>query len=322
MTKKPNKSYIFLGNPIGCDCYAHNMIKQIHEDGCSSSNIKLEGTGITCASPSELIGVAALNLSMNRLQCRFTKGACSVLYTPSQSLQEITCPANSKVTIPHTNNRTHLVLHSAESLSVIKHTVPSYDTLTSLTLSDNNLKRLSVDDLPTNLTGILALDGNLLKELDPALLAKLHTLQKITLSRNPFYCDCRSVGLYKFVRENKGKILDYNQVSLECNMYLNQTNSTEEFCVDPVEIILPIIVTIMCVLVIFILCLYHREKIFIWLYSNPKTRKLFLDDPVGKDLPYDVFVSYAHQVRYKNNSLNPEKSMSLIYPYFFQSSGC
>ena len=67
---------------------------------------------------------------------------------------------------------------------------------------------------------------------------------------------------------------------------------------------------------IFVLCLYHRKKIFIWLYSNRRTRALFDDDPVGKGLPYDVFISYVHQdAELVEGTIVPglEKSSNLQY---------
>jgi len=87
----------------------------------------------------------------------------------------------------------------------------------------------------------------------------------------------------------------YGHCNSECPIDIEGTRGGGPLPVSPwLEVSLSL-VTVLILLVVFTLCLYHREKIFIWLYSNPQTRALFLDDPVGKDLPNDVFVSYAHQ---------------------------
>ena len=68
--------------------------------------------------------------------------------------------------------------------------------------------------------------------------------------------------------------------------------------------------------ILVILCLYHREKIFIWLYSNPRIRPLFLEDPVGKGLPYDIFISYVHEdAHFVEGTLVPglEESCNIQY---------
>ena len=42
-----------------------------------------------------------------------------------------------------------------------------------------------------------------------------------------------------------------------------------------------------------LLYLYNKDTINIWLYSQPWGRRLFSEDLIDKDKPYDAFLSYA-----------------------------
>ena len=42
-----------------------------------------------------------------------------------------------------------------------------------------------------------------------------------------------------------------------------------------------------------LLYLFNKDTINIWLYSQPWGRRLFSEDLIDKDKPYDAFLSYA-----------------------------
>ena len=44
-----------------------------------------------------------------------------------------------------------------------------------------------------------------------------------------------------------------------------------------------------------LLYLYNKDTINIWLYSQPWGRRLFSEDLIDKDKPYDAFLSYAQE---------------------------
>ena len=44
-----------------------------------------------------------------------------------------------------------------------------------------------------------------------------------------------------------------------------------------------------------LLYLYNKDTINIWLYSQPWGRRLFSEDLIDKEKPYDAFLSYAQE---------------------------
>ena len=44
-----------------------------------------------------------------------------------------------------------------------------------------------------------------------------------------------------------------------------------------------------------LLYLYNKDTVNIWLYSQPWGRRLFSEDLIDKDKPYDAFLSYAQE---------------------------
>ena len=110
-----------------------------------------------------------------------------------------------------------------------------------------------------------------------------------------------SLGL-RFLKEKREIVKDYRNVSFICDDVMTLVTNIKEagdFCASVhkniVLYVLPPVLVILLMLFVLFLCLYHKEKIFIWLYSNPRTRQFFMDDLDGRHLPYDVFISYAHQ---------------------------
>ena len=311
--KKDNLAVVILeNNPIDCDCKAQALAQMIKNGSCVPEinmtvmkNLTAQSSA-QCASPSELEGRTLNSVDISRFLCvQSLSSTCTSSYNPMASSERIECNDTKGLIIPKNGNVTHLVLVNTTltDLSDIEK-VPGYDKINSLSLPNSQLKKIELRDLPKNLTDFLDISGNKIVELKQDLIDKLQELKKVSLSNNPFYCDCHSVPLFKFVNEFQNvKLENRENVKLDCSgkfRSVAKIESVDEFCVDArmvaTHYILPVIITVLCLLTVFTLCLYHRDKIFILMYSNPRFRGFFSEDPEGRGLPYDVFISYAHQV--------------------------
>ena len=71
----------------------------------------------------------------------------------------------------------------------------------------------------------------------------------------------------------------------------------DEFCVDETKILMMILIPI-CVLIVVIavsivLYITNKEIITIWVYAQPWGKRLFSEDLIDKEKPYDAFISYS-----------------------------
>ena len=61
-------------------------------------------------------------------------------------------------------------------------------------------------------------------------------------------------------------------------------------------IIIIALLIIACILALVAVGVYKRDIVVIWVYAQPWGKKLFTEDIIDKEKPYDAFISYS-QVR-------------------------
>ena len=294
-------------NPINCDCNNVDLAKSLHGqlDAVAQSWFRFVGDSIRCKDPQSLNGQLIKNLQWDSFKCRFQEECptdCLCYFTPIGEKIDMNCSKSDDLFLPDKPGLQSLSLTvdnlALTSLSSLRN-ARNYDTVTSLSIAGNRLTKVDVEDLPLALES-LQMQDNQVPFLSDHLIEKFKTLKTVSLAGNPYSCSCDSVPLYRFIKENRHLVVDYPNITFNCDRLLkvSKANDTSEFCVDieghVVAYVLPLILLALLTLALFTLCLYHKDKILIWLYSNPKTRQFFEDDPMGKDLAYDVFVSYAH----------------------------
>ena len=59
------------------------------------------------------------------------------------------------------------------------------------------------------------------------------------------------------------------------------------------NVIILVLLILLVVAVTSVVVVIKREIIIIWIYSKPWGRRLFSEDLIDKDKPYDAFLSYA-----------------------------
>ena len=83
---------------------------------------------------------------------------------------------------------------------------PEYANVVNLTMADNNLQFINESYLPRRLQA-LDVSGNALTHFTESLIAFLNvTNPTLSLSGNPWLCDCELVELYNFLRDPLRKV--------------------------------------------------------------------------------------------------------------------
>ena len=59
------------------------------------------------------------------------------------------------------------------------------------------------------------------------------------------------------------------------------------------NVIILVLLVLLVLAITSVVVVVKREIIIIWIYSKPWGRRLFSEDLIDKDKPYDAFLSYA-----------------------------
>lgn len=328
---KKRKIVIDLSNnPWICDCRNADLALHLRDKMQSSSipswlqfSTSSKNSALGCADKPQY---TLDSVPLNAMTCSFPSKdlpnpmfkcpdncLCSLTTYQSSSNQEssvlVNCshqPGVPSFVPSHISSQVQLDL----TLSALTNTsvLPNIQGLTSiseLTLSQNNLTMIELDDLPSILHS-LYIDRNHITYLEDKILQKLTNLKSLRLGNNPFSCDCDSKALFRFVQRNAGSIQDGSAIALECaegSTPINSFTDYTEFCVETKEIVvaiaLPVSLLILLVLTMIVLFLIYRDYISIWIYSKPALRPLFFNqDPADQlEKRFDVFISYSHMDR-------------------------
>ena len=179
----------------------------------------------------------------------------------------------------------------------------NYRNIRKLYLSNNIIRTFHHECLPAGLEE-LYLDHNNITSFTQSDINYFATLvnnteSRLRLGRNPYTCDCDSRELFLFVKSSQGDIEDRGDMKLICDegsRFLIRSK-LEEFC----EASLPL-GAVVAIILLFLVCgifaagiliMYKRDILIIWVYAQPWGKKLFHEDQIDKEKPYDAFISYS-----------------------------
>lgn len=72
------------------------------------------------------------------------------------------------------------------------------DCVLGIDLENNSLETLESAHMPSNLVQ-LYVSGNKLRRLPGSILYKMHSLKHVSLSGNPWECDCNALAFHKWM---------------------------------------------------------------------------------------------------------------------------
>ncbi|GIZ01871.1 protein toll [Caerostris extrusa] len=163
-----------------------------------------------------------------------------------------------------------------------------------LNLSNNKLRSLEDARLPSR-TRFLFLDHNLIHKLPVVLLESLKFLTRVTLSNNPWVCDCNALDFKKWVASKSILVLDMNDPRCGPDMPDSPglaiwLHSDQDLC--PHNTVLYISMGF-GVLRGKIAWTRYETNVKVWLYSHGVT--WVKEKDIDRDKEFDAFISFSHK---------------------------
>lgn len=176
-----------------------------------------------------------------------------------------------------------------------------YSAVTVLSLSKNAITELPLTALSPNLQ-ILTLDSNNLTALETPVLDFLKNstnLRNLTLSGNPWRCDCDSRDFLSFIQQKNSDIPELQKVKCDISDVFVFEMTPADMCPVPLAgiISLSIGIALLGIVIGVIAALYYRyqHEIKVWLYARQWCLWFVTEDELDKEKLYDAFISYSHK---------------------------
>lgn len=310
------KDVLLDHNPIKCDCNLLYFIKFVIEQTKSAkkSPIVIDIKNLKCASPERMRGKELSALSPLDLKCfiddanSHKKKRCPDACTTCEKRPEdktliMDCHKNLSIaSIPEIANlkleNIELKLESQNLTEVPWSESKNFQKVTKLFLRNNSIHQLT--ELLPNLIEI-DLRDNKMTTMNDKIIAMINgskSLRAMSLSGNPWRCECINLDFINFAWSYREIILDYNEMTCDNGDYFNKL-SADNLCSKENRIIVisSIILGLTSLLIGVLAALYYKyqKQIKMWLYSHNLCLWFVTEEELDKDKSYDAFVSYAHQ---------------------------
>ncbi|EAA07066.3 AGAP010636-PA, partial [Anopheles gambiae str. PEST] len=296
-------------NPFNCDCMSYPLVTYLKAESYSSKSDMLEG--LQCAQPLKLLGLQLQDVQLEDLICAidassgFCPAECKCYKRAVDQCAIVNCTASNLTRVPVIHSPSiiecnFIELHLAQNnIRYLSNEGEGWNSVRWLNVSNNRLIALSAESLPKNLE-LLDVSGNQLTEIDAVFIQKLKssTLLNITLSSNPWKCDCAN-PLLTFAVDNAARITDY--VVLQCidGQPINSA-TLKELCAWLTLFRLYIVSAavavafIGCILTIWLYVKYNLE-IKVWLFKHNLLQWFATEEQIDMNKRYDAFISYSHK---------------------------
>uniref|UniRef100_A0A182MAU0 TIR domain-containing protein n=1 Tax=Anopheles culicifacies TaxID=139723 RepID=A0A182MAU0_9DIPT len=299
-------------NPVNCDCRMYSLVQYLHEEGLAESSFPFKGA--RCASPLELSHRTVYDIEPIELNCQldaadtFCPAECTCYKRPADHVLIVNCndqnltvvPAISSPTVLSDEGYRFIELNLANNmLQELQMTGKGWTSVRQLLVANNNLTELPYDSLPEQLEVIDA-SGNQLAKFDPLLvrvLANRTKLRDISLSGNPWHCECDE-PLLQFVSDNVARITDFSHLRCADGQPIN-TGTQKALCQYRTVLIVVLSVVVACLaiagLIFYWLYTRYQHEIKVWLFKHDRLRWLVEEEQIDQDKRYDAFISYSHK---------------------------
>lgn len=208
-------------NPLICDCNLYKFSRLLQES-ISEEDKNLvwlqvvDSAAVKCSPPNNRsIHQLVMTLDISTLKCyrKECHPSCSCAIRPHDQMFIMDCTSQGlqgipklRPYLPKGNYSVTLIVKNNSIASLEGLQNPAYNTLVNLTMPYNHLKFINQSYLPKTLQ-VLDVSKNALTNLSPSLVSFLNaTNANLSLSGNPWLCDCQLVDLYTFLRDPHRKV--------------------------------------------------------------------------------------------------------------------
>lgn len=314
-------------NPLICDCslfeFSQLLQGKISEEEKDKIQLRVvDKTKVKCSLPNDRsVQKLVMTLDTTKLICyrKECHSSCTCAVRPYDHMFIVECAHQGLHTIPaikpylpEGNYSIILDLKNNSITSLEGLQKPEYSNLVNLTMPYNYLKSVNESYLSKRLQ-VLDVSSNVLTHFSPSLIKFLNaTNANLSLSGNPWLCDCQLVDLYNFLRDPIRKLASSH--SIICDNFGKPllSLSEEELCptILQTKVVIIIACTTVFLFVLFVLgtvSVYkYQQNIKVWLFTHQMCLWAVTKEEADINKKYDAFISYANKDEdYVNNVLVP-----------------
>lgn len=306
------------GNPVVCNCLITYFVRLLrHElDEKAEKMVKLIPGALTCSAPAEHAGKLVATVNPHDLFCDYDTdnsqvkrcpAGCQCLVRTADLALLVNCSNAGLSTVPvlpePTNSSLKYIILYLENNYIThlpKITDIGYDKVRFLYVKNNNISNIVRENLPPQLESLDLRNNNMVHINETVLKAfnNTRTLRNISLSNNPWKCNCEALSLMIYIQSQFKKVNDYDYIECSDGQRINKM-VPGDICTDDVQAIVALSITLalLGILIGVLAALYYKyqQEIKIWMYWHNICPFIFNSDALDANKKYDAFISYSHK---------------------------
>lgn len=184
-----------------------------------------------------------------------------------------------------------LILEHNQLESLPDNTKFQTEIRTEIFAAHNAIKDLSEDNFHKDIY-LLDIQNNNLQRVSSQVLEKFKTIKNLSLSGNPWICDCLSKDFFEFVQQSRQLINDYESIACDDGRLFKDVNLLD-ICFELVYKI-TIVLTILAALAMIVALFFKYKKLIkIWVFDHNICPWLVSEYDLDNNKIYDAFVMFA-----------------------------
>nr|XP_023015590.1 protein toll [Leptinotarsa decemlineata]XP_023015591.1 protein toll [Leptinotarsa decemlineata]XP_023015592.1 protein toll [Leptinotarsa decemlineata] len=292
---------LLSNNSLICDCRIYDLVQYLEDtfNPAVKAMVDLRIGDNNCAEPDLFQHIKIEDLRPKDISCKYplkceTSSHCQCLYRPFDKSVVVDCSYRNLTECPRID-----VDFSRVEMNLVGNMIlygPNaslgYDNVTNIFLSNNRIEQIKW--VPPEIE-VLKLDGNHLTHLNTDVLKMMNSSSILTLSNNPWTCDCSAFEFQNFIRGKFGKESRSIICKEDGKPLIEKIQLCEPIATLIMKIVIPIAVILVLTAIVFALYFQYEQEVKIWLYEKKLFLWLITEEELDKDKIWDVFISYAHQ---------------------------